>query len=260
MNFFKILMLFLLCNPFFNICKGQQIDINKPIIFISPEDTNRQITGINYVTDADDLINARTIVLSSPLYAEAIISGDTLIANFNPPLIEYYPGLRINVQFPDTKFVLVTKLKCNDLDPIDINLYGHLLPLKHSFKAKETIILIYDGAIFQVLKRKEKACPENFTQINHSYCISNDTLGTGFYYDAIIACSNINTRICTWAEWYYACQKTGLNLQNMTTGWQWVDSGAVQTTATKIVGSNACTANSAGLLTTPYRFRCCYDK
>jgi hypothetical protein len=260
MKILRLLVLFLSFTAYFIKCKGQQIEINKPIIFISHEDTNRQVTGINYVTDADDLMNAKTIVLGTSVYAEAIISGDTLIANFTPPLIEYLPGLKINVQFPDTNYVHVTKLKCNNLTAVDINLYGHLLPLKHSFKAKETIILIYDGLKFQVLKRKEKSCPENFTQVNHSYCISKDTLGLGLYYNAIIACNNINARICTWAEWYYACQKTGLNLQNMTNGWQWVDSGAVHSDATKIAGNGGCTANSAGTLTTFYRFRCCYDK
>ena len=238
-----------------------QVEINKPIVFISPDDSLRQIENLGGVTSMNDLINAEEVVSNKKLYAEAYISGDTLVADFQISVTNYSKGLKLFVQFPDTQITQVKFIKCDDLPPTPIYIHGHLEPLKNSIKSGEILVFIFDGDFFQVLKRKEKSCPDGFVQVNTSYCILQDIGIEGTFEDAYNFCQSFGARICTWAEWHYACRNSqAFNLSNMTTAHQWTDSGAVVEDGVKVAGLNSCFSHGVTRYYNNAFSRCCYDK
>jgi hypothetical protein len=252
-NIFFILFLFFIYSD-----SSAQIEISKPVIFIDPDDQNSIIDGLAPTTDPGDLVNAKEIILNRHIYASANISGDTLKASFPVNFEEYYLGMRIYIKFPDTESQHVKYLKIDNLDPVII-IRGTTMAIKNDWKKEQIFTFIYSGSSFILLKRKLRECPDNFLEINNSYCISKEELGTGFFHEAVVACNNLNARLCTWSEWTYACFIHISSLQNMINDFEWIDSGAVSESGAKVTGGGTCRYNGSRNTTTQISsIRCCY--
>jgi hypothetical protein len=251
-KYFLNIFLFFISNSF------AQIEINKPIVFIDPDDENRRIEGLAPTTDQGDLVNAKEIILNRHIYASAFISGDTLKAVFPVNIEEYTRGMKIYLKFPETEFQNVQYLKIDNLEPANI-IRGTTLALKNDWKKEQIFTFIYSGSSFILVKRKLRECPDGFVEVNNSYCISEDEVGAGLFHEAVVACNNLNARLCTWAEWTYACQEHISSLKRMTNNYEWVDSGAVSESGAKVTGSGSCFFNSSrNSLSQIVFYRCCY--
>ncbi len=100
-------------------------------------------------------------------------------------------------------------------------------------------------------------CPVGFVDVNGQFSIEINERPAQTWYDAVKICSALKARLCTFGEYYYACQ-AGLSLQNTTGNWEWIDDSGGSGTNAKLIGFADCTNNSSSNPgTTPYSFRCC---
>jgi hypothetical protein len=111
-------------------------------------------------------------------------------------------------------------------------------------------------------------CPEGFAAINDKTCIEVDRRAEATWVSANSVCMGINARLCTAAEWAYAClDATSLGLNDLPDQLEWLGdlaSGANANRLGRKVTGPSCTAGSSGLIdgsTAPTEFfRCCFDR
>lgn len=247
----------------FSLTAKSQVNLDKPIIFISNQDEEKRVSNI-VSTSNNDLIEAKEVIFNSKIYATTLLNGDTLYANFNDIIDSLYLGFSFYLKIPTTSANAFTFLSINGFTPKIINLYKEQQLLDNNIKQNEVIKVIYDGNQFQILKRKKKDCPVGFKEVNSSYCITEERSGTGNFHANVMYCDSLNARLCRWSEWYYACQSPNLGLTtNMSqSGFEWVDTGAVIEKGAKIVGHTSCTYHSVGhsITSESIFFRCCYTR
>lgn len=105
-------------------------------------------------------------------------------------------------------------------------------------------------------------CPAGFEAVNDKYCIQKEEQTALNWFEANVQCAELNAEICSWSEWYVACQKSSLNLSNMTDNWEWInDGGDDQSNHAKAVGEGKCTSdNSFKAELSTNAFRCCFSR
>lgn len=252
-----------LLHLFFSIYSFSQLQVDKPIVFISNQPNDNIVTEITTTSD-DDLLNAEEVILNTKIYANTTYIDDTLNTIFNFELDSLYMGFSFFIKMPSDSIPNFNFIKINNLQPQLISLSFNQQNNANRFKKNEIIKVIYDGVKFQILKRKLKNCPQGFVKVNNNYCISKFRQGPGNFHDNVMYCDSLNARLCRWSEWYYACQKLtlGINSDMIQSGFEWVDTGAVVEEGAKIVGNTACTSHNVVNSINNYQmyFRCCYTR
>jgi len=123
------------------------------------------------------------------------------------------------------------------------------------------ISVIYDGSAFQLLTTHCKTCPSGFTEVHKNLCIETDENPVLFFWDAVVDCKTKGAKLCTWGQWYYACQKSGLGLLNMTNNNEWLNQPVNNPNQMLIQGNGGCQIGYvAPASTVTYSYRCCYIK
>jgi len=154
-------------------------------------------------------------------------------------------------------------LNINNLGNVPVRTPDTLNLMAGYIKAGQIVNVMYHGSYFQVIGRTDPGCPNGFVSANSRYCIESAERTGTVLVNAIDICYGINARLCTWNEWYYACQKTSLGLSSMTNNWEFIDDTSDHSHTVTVVGYQNC-ATSTGLgtvgVTTPYRYRCCFSK
>lgn len=102
-------------------------------------------------------------------------------------------------------------------------------------------------------------CPSGFVGVNAQYCIEADEHAPANWYDANTACVNAGARLCSWGEWYSACNLTA-GLNNMKNNWEWVDESGNSIWVTAVGGNGNCTGNDNKEDISSYSYRCCYSR
>jgi len=104
------------------------------------------------------------------------------------------------------------------------------------------------------------SCPGGFTSVNAEYCIeTNENVGSpGTFWVASDASYAAGARLCSWSEWYMACNNTG-GLSNMTNDKEWIDAEGLASTSARRAGAS-CTNCESWNVGTSSTFRCCYTK
>jgi|GEM_PF-5291673 len=108
-------------------------------------------------------------------------------------------------------------------------------------------------------------CPSGFTAVNDEFCIETDenVAGSKTWFDAVAACVDLDAHLCSWAEWYGACQKSGLSpaLLNLMDGdHEWLDDViSIAPDGLQAGVSASCIGVSAQMISVSIfaSFRCC---
>lgn len=244
-----------------NNCYGQ-IKVDNSIQFVSDTIEKRQVFGLSYPNNLTNAVNVEsyisgainyyqidslvldTVYLSNYLNRTDLLEG--MIVNFVSNFINSGPlYISINENIP----VILKRNYFDSLRPNDIE-----LGLSYS--------IIYEGNYFQLTTPVNNKCPNGFTPVNEKYCIQTDEapVVTNFY-DAALYCQSNGYRVCSWGEWYYACQKSGLGLLNMTNNFEWVNENCNAAGSALNIGNGNCETSAPSSASTQLRrFRCCYSK
>ena len=130
------------------------------------------------------------------------------------------------------------------------------------------IITYSDGTVINagtVVSNSSGLCPDGFISVNDQYCIEANEHGSTSWYNAVKFCDSIGGRLCTWGEFYAACEKSAdgvLQLNDMTNNWEWLDDGETSNNGGALkVGLNTCENRSnENVSFGEGNFRCCYSR
>ncbi len=240
-----------------------QVDIDHALQFKSATDSLNQLEQVGAPSALDHAINVLTYQNGTVVHATAT-GNDTLIVNFTPAPTAYAEGMKLFVSSTGNNS-LAGHINVNGLGLVGI--YKHATDTLDSLdiRAGKLLTIVYDGANFQLQNPATKACPNGFTSVNDDYCINTDDNGSVVtFWEAAAWCADQNAKLCSWGQWYYACQKSGLGLVNMTNNWEWIDAGQNHTDAAAMAGAggNCQQEQSLSILSIGSNVfaRCCYQK
>lgn len=259
MKIIKINAAFIFFIVMFPLAGYAQVSINNEIIMSGSTDSSRTINNLGAPSDSSDIINVSEAQKSSLIYDTAAGLND-LTLNLIIPLNRYLKGM--NISFRNNT---------ENTDSVRININGlGWAPIKEpngsnltagGIKAGEVVKIIYNGSFFQLINREELTCPNGFIEVNDRYCIEISERAPKDFISAMSECQKINARLCTWPQWYYACQNSSLGLINMVNNWEIVDDTANHSHTCVGVGGSGCTSQDSSLgPAAAYYFRCCFSK
>ena len=238
-----------------------QVEVDKPLIFSGENNDNKKVKNISSSFDYFQLSKAEEVQKGNYKFIE-IEGGDLLEVNFGIELDEYIQGMMLTLKVNNSNSAAV-QVRINQLDPVPVlkKVTQELAP--NDILSGQIIQLIFDGENFQLMSKKGKKCPDGFVDGNGGYCIETSARQAALFYDAAAICNEMNARICSWGEWFYACNNPEIEF-NPTAGWEWTNSNSITKVNAKTVGaSNSCYTNTSRN-TQPsanetLQFRCCYE-
>ena len=259
----KQFILILILSFFWGISVQGQVEAEEKIILNSSQNSERQVKNLSAPTQLDQAVNASSYQSGELIYGEAI-GVDSLVMTLSPAPGSYQAGMMIRFLSTSTNTSAVT-LNINNLGAVPVKKAGLYELDSNEIKAGQMVAVIFDGSSFQVLSDLNRSCPQGFVEADRNYCIEADERPGVNFWDAVNTCGDINGKICTWGQWYFACQKTGLGLNDMTNNWEWIDSGSNyggwNDTSARIAGSTSCQdAYRSHPTTVINSYRCCYNK
>lgn len=256
---------------------GQEIESNDKIILTGNTPEQRKLKNIANPVNETNAVSENFFLSGLVNYAIASGANDTLNLTIYPGPSVINPGFILNFTSPIV----------NDNNVyIEINSSGVYYPLsKKGIDPLDTsdivigqvVSIIFDGTRFQVFSDLNRSCPNGFIKVNAEYCIEPVENNAKFFWAAIKDCGLQNSRVCSWGEWYYACQQSvALGILDMTDNWEWIDGGGNSlgwttppTTDTGLQSGDAgdCTNIMSSITDTthnhyradPKPYRCCYS-
>ncbi|HLP10811.1 MAG TPA: hypothetical protein VK177_02705 [Flavobacteriales bacterium] len=236
-----------------------QVEIDKNIVLTGNDSSELQVRQVNSMLDTTNLVSAMTFQKNSIAFASSgTFTNDSILLTSPVTFTAYKNGQVFTFEIPaqtnDSVYINVNGLGWKKL------LYKNTKLFSLALKQGQMIETIYNGSDFEITSILRSNCPAGFVEANEHYCIEKNESPLVNFFSAIVTCSNKNARLCTWNEWYYACQKSGLGLVNMTNNYEWIDSATNSTNQVVILGNGGCLFKALSVNTTPYFFRCCYSK
>lgn len=241
-----------------------QVRSDRAIVLEGAAPEDRQVTGLHDGVQEGDALNARSLRNAPYRYAE--VAGTAQWApQLTPPVGTAAPGLCL----------LLSAIQGNS-GPVTIDLgaagsyplvKGAGLPLQAGdVLPGETVSAVFDGSAFQLIAARKRAllpCPSGSVAVNDAYCIQVAEHDTAEFDVASITCGQENGRVCSWAEWWVACNRmAALGLQDMLGDWEWTNNAANADGYVRVVGQSTCTqATTNAIVGSRQRsYRCCYRR
>jgi hypothetical protein len=237
-----------------------QVQINKRILFDSVN-TNRTIEGIVLAYDSTSGIPYSAYLKTSLNYIENQTGDSTLNIHLPTPLAFYPEGFELFIH-ATTPNPGVLFLKIDNLNKVEVRKSDSLKLLANEIVKDQIFKVIYTGTYFMLVSPSALKCPTGFVNVNDNFCIEPDERAATTYLSAVDSCFSINAHLCTWGQWYYACQKTSLGLLNMTNNYEYIDDTSDHSNTVLISGNGSCTTTYSFTITDKgtYSYRCCYNK
>lgn len=252
-----------------------QVIVTQPIIMTGSSDSLRKVSGIGGASELSDAVNYKDYYSGKLRFATPTgFSNNSWNLTVSMSILSYTEGMMIYF-IADTNNTGPATININNLGAVSLNRIAGF-PLDTNDLVKDLPVLaIYDGSAFQLISDVSKKCPATFIRVNEHYCIQPVENDSAYFWPAAKYCGDLNAKLCTWGQWYYACQKTGLGITDMTNNWEWVDVGGNLLTWTtppaantgSMVGENGCSNVQTAIADPththsrafPKTYRCCYE-
>jgi len=251
--FLSSALVFVLAN---GVC---QVNIDKPVIFMSPNDTSRQVLNVSTPTDPNDGVSVAAFRNGTVTHG-SVVGTNTIQIDLTPDAQAYSNGMMLSFiaasTNTDTVFVSV-----DGLAPITV-IRQDGLPLDPSdILIGQVVALSYLNGNFILYSRQNDECPLGAIKVNDTYCIQVNESGPVNFYDAVTSCHDQGGRLCKWDEYYYACQSADLNLQDMHNNWEWIDDTSDHSHTADQVNRWSCKSQHSeeGIISVAGHYRCCFS-
>lgn len=237
-----------------------QVIVDKAVILDGP---SGRVRGLESSIAPGAALNAETLQTNAAQTASTV-AGNTWTID----LPAFGPT-------PDNGAQLVVEVPMLSDEPVGIILNGNgPLPLLHEgvpmngteLVAGSLLSIVLANGNFHVLNGSHdlrRACPSGTVLVNDQYCIEPTEHGSGDYFQAGLACAASGLRLCTWAEFVLACDRSlELQLTGMTNSWEWTNNTSNEDNSGRIAGLNSCVSAGNWLSTgsSPIAYRCCYTR
>lgn len=234
---------------------GHALQMNGP-------SSKRNVTGLGSPDDLQNAVNANSVQSGYLLNAQIInFQNDTLYAQLPLGVNQYVAGMELRMQGIDTTRG-ITFLSLNGLPPKEIRKNARSLD-SGMITFQLPILLIYSGSYFEMVSETARPCKKGFIPVNTFYCIESNEHDSVNVYNAMDACGSLGGKLCTWSQWYIACQQSSPQLLNMIGNYEWVDDagnyGSPYVQA-KAMGGSGCDDNVSVNPTGARAFRCCHRR
>lgn len=240
-----------------------QVQLDKPLVLVSPDSARRGIEGLAPGTQNDALVTMGDARSGMYHWAQAGGTGTAITLAAQPPVDGYADGLVLRFLPSSASY-----------GPVSVNvdgagtrrLYrtdGHLITAGQ-MQPGTIAEIIYTDTAFYLRNRAPEGCPSGFLPANERLCfMRNDTINLSIY-NAAKWCSDRGASLCTWDEYIHACTVLDGQLEGMFDDWEWIDDTSDHTHTGVQVGRWQCRSErSYGAVENPNnyaRVRCCYRK
>lgn len=240
-----------------------QIGIDKPLQFDGQAPSDRQLRGVPSVSTPGALQSAAQEqggTHRSMMAPSGTAWSLALPALAAPPT----PGMNVVVTAPDAIPAGPVTLDLNGTGPYPL-VWRAGAPIDGAAIAGGTLLsLVFDGTAYHVmngLSHRRKECPDGMMAATSQFCIDLDERSPISFFDAAAACTQEGKRLCTWGEWFNACQlRTALGLANMVNNWEYTDDTANEDNSVRLVGPNCSNATAWYVSNEHQSYRCCYTR
>lgn len=241
-----------------------QIELDKPMLLTSPNESDRQVTGLP-ASLAPNAVLTATLTQSNTFRTVAPQYGVQWTVDL-PSLSEApVAGTQLVISVPTTSPGAV-QLLVNGHGPYAV-LSGPNAPLLgEEVPPGTSLSVVMDGTAFHVLNGHVPArrpCPAGTIAVNQQYCIEPGERAATDFFSAIDSCSSGGLRLCGWSEFLIACQRASeLGLLEPIDSWEWTNDASNENNCARIVGGASCLSAGNALVTGSLsrEFRCCYSR
>ncbi len=245
-------------------CNGQ-ITIDNNIEFTSIDSTHNQVINHASPIQENNALSASTLIHKKLSHSQTYsYSNNILHMNMEFPISAYEIGMSVSLVSNFTSQDSI-RIAIDNGDTLFINKDINVPLDSADIVPTQVVQLIYDGASF-VFFNKNYGCPSGFIQVNNNYCIQINESGPMTIYEAMAHCDTFNSQLCTFSDWYYACQDSSLDLQDMTNNWEWINHGNDHTSDAAVMGGSGVCESIQTNKTELWQgantavFRCCFYK
>jgi hypothetical protein len=252
------------CSSFVLWCVQAQVTVDKPIMLNGTLAEQRRLVTLAPADSAADALDAGTLQANTGGYY-VTEGGNSWTIDI--PATMGTPGAGsmwyvycntgntgpVLAALADQGNVPVRKNGSAELEP------GDVLP-------GSIVALLYDGETLHLMNARRmvrRSCPAGFAEVNDLYCIQEDRYAPADFGTAANTCGALSGRLCSWGEWFYACNNAAaLEIPTMAGTWEWTNNSANGDGLVRMVGAPNCTsaATEYGMTGTPRSFRCCFKR
>lgn len=234
-----------------------------PIELVGSDTSARQVTGLALPLDSSSGVSVHAARTLAPLQGMAT-GTNALSVDLSPAPTGYVRGLKVLLMPSATNTSAVT-LDVNGLGALAVHKNVSMPLDSGDLRPGAPVMLIHDGAAFQVISQLPRPCPPGSYAFTTDACIEVQPRTANTWFLANLTCADRNGRLCSMAEWTAACLSRASFLATVA-DFEWVDSAANNLSDAKMIGYD-----SVGQTTSCYKgawaapsdnrvYRCCYDR
>lgn len=241
-----------------------QVTIDNSIELIAPDDAQRQVLGIPALVEPSAVQSAQQEQSNAHRTATAAVEAAVWVIGLSGLDTAPMPGTHLVVIAPEQSQPGEVLLQVNQHGPfVVVHRVGEPL-VGEEVTPGAPLSLLFDGTRFHSLGgtvHRRRACPTGMVGVTEQFCTEIDERAPATFFEAARTCTEAGMRLCTWGEWFNACQlRVALGLQNMTDNWEFTDDTANEDNTVRFVGPSCTNAGTFLVSNGPQAYRCCLSK
>lgn len=240
-----------------------QLESPVPIVLEGSTNADRQVKGSALPTAPDHGASAEAV--RTQAVQQTTASGtNTLTASLTPTALGYAAGMMLSIT-PATANDTAVTLNVDGLGAMPVLKFTNEQLDSADLRPGIPVLLVFDGAAFQLISQTGIACPPGMLEVNRDVCVEATPSGPASWYNAVSTCNMRGLRLCGWADWFKGCSMPG-GFVNSIVEYEWLDNASNDNNHGKRVGltTGTTTPNCYGggtmIPNGSNNFRCCYNK
>lgn len=242
-------------------CLFAQVIANGNILFTSPTDSLRQISGLSQSDSLNEAVSMGEVPYKKFFGDEVIILDTSFVITTTYEFPALTQGMVIYVKVPllIDSINIPFNIKINNNDAKNIRTVNKNKIDKYFVRSHRLLMLIYTGTEFLCLNNEVFECPAGFKKINPYYCIQINRNTSASFWNSNKNCNDLGYHLCTFQEWYLACVNNS-GMTQIPLNFEWTHTtGNHFTQALQLGGGSLCTNTNTASPTNLTYYRCCYS-
>lgn len=240
-----------------------QLESPVPIVLEGSTNADRQVKGSERPTAPDHGASAETVRFQS-VQLSAAIGTNVLTVSLTPSATGYSAGMLLSL-VPSAANDTAVTINVDGLGPMPLVKFTNEPLDSADLRPGIPILMVFDGAAFQLISQTGIACPPGMLEVNRDVCVEAVPSGPASWYNAVSICGQRGFRLCGWSDWFKGCSMPG-GFLNSIVEYEWLDNASNDNNHGKRVGLTTgtttpdCYGGGTMIPSGSNNFRCCYNK